>query len=172
MGQLFGGSDEEVQAAIDREFVMLEAGQEPPDEILEFGEAEITEEDAEEALDQEMRNAPLFTHVDLLPQDSDALRLKIHLMLTEFMAWERKALTLSDLVMATVATGDGDKVIKEILSQAKVRSENNQRLRAACLMDFRLMLLTSPEMEGESLQHWLPEYEGRWEKLERLAEAE
>lgn len=115
----------------------------------------------EEELEREMAALTLQTEIDLLPQDSNALRMKIHEMLQAFLAWERKATLLSDLVMAAVGTGDGDRVIQEIMRQSPIRAENNRKLRAACTMDFRLLLLTSPDLELKSLLHWYPEYEGR-----------
>jgi len=121
----------------------------------------IVHQETEEEIEELMNSLTLQTEVDLLPEDSNALRMKIHQMLSAFLAWERKALLLSDLVMAAVGTGDGDRVIKEIMAQSPIRAENNRKLREACVMDFRLLLLTSPDLELQNLLHWYPEYEGR-----------
>jgi hypothetical protein len=124
--------------------------------------------ETEERLEEEMKNAPLTTHVDLLPKDADALRMKVHQMLTAFMAWERKSLLLSDLVMRAVASGDKDRVIEEILAQSPIRVANNRTLWEAVVTDFRLALLTSPDMKGKDLEYWLPEYKGRWKALDNV----
>jgi hypothetical protein len=115
--------------------------------------------------DLEMAVEPITTDVDLTPEDARALRQKINQMLFAFITWERKATILSDLVMIEVGKGNGDRVIQEILRQSPIRAENNRALREAATMDFRLMLLTSPGMAGKDLEHWLPEYAGRWREV-------
>jgi hypothetical protein len=115
--------------------------------------------------DLEMASEPINVDVDLLPDDARALRQKVHQMLFAFITWERKAEILSDLVMVELATGDGDRVMKELVRQGPIRAKNNRALREAATMDFRLMLLTSPGMAGAALEHWLPEYKGRWREV-------
>lgn len=119
----------------------------------------------EQGLDEEILNSPFVIDINLLPQDMLSLRRLVHKMMSVFTIWEQKQQILSDLMLAKVNTGDGNAVIEELLRQSPIRAKNNASLREVATVDFREALLTVPDVTGENLEYWLPEYRERWKEV-------
>jgi hypothetical protein len=78
------------------------------------------------------------------------------------LLWQDESTRLSNLMMAVVCSKPPADVVKEIIRQGPERARNANAMIASFVQDFRLMLLCSPDQDGEVLEMYFPEYKRRW----------
>jgi hypothetical protein len=118
---------------------------------------------------EELRDMPLHIEIDLLPQDANALRMKLHQLTMQGIIWQDESTRLSNLMMAVVCSKPPADVVKEIIRQGPERARNANAMISSFVQDFRLALLCSPDQDGDALEHYFPEYKGRWRYVEPTA---
>lgn len=111
---------------------------------------------------EELRDMPLHIEIDLLPQDANALRIKIHQLTMQSLLWQDESTRLSNLMMAMVCSKPPADVVREIIRQGPERARNANAMIASFVQDFRLAMLCSPDQDGDALEMYFPEYKGRW----------
>jgi hypothetical protein len=112
---------------------------------------------------EEMKRAERIK-IDLLPEDSQAIRLYAGRLFLSVLSFHEEVVRYTQALSAAVATGNPKLVLFLLLNQQEGRQENMDRLMASVAIDWRVAMLTSGELSGEHLEMWFPEYIGRWEE--------
>jgi len=111
--------------------------------------------------------APMNLAIDLLPQDALALRQYAGDFIHAIMVWEDAIVQFSAEIKNVLATNNGETLMQRIIEISPRRTEAYRALIEATVVDWRLALLTAPDLSIANLLHWRPEYAGRVTEIKR-----
>lgn len=129
--------------------------------IIEASMRAVPTEISAEAFVLDSETAEMKYAIDLLPHDALALRQYAGNFILAIMKWEQKIVQFSHIIAEALETGNGDNVIAVLKSVSPKRTEAYRALIDAALVDWRIALLTSADIQIDHFLYWLPEYAGR-----------
>lgn len=103
-------------------------------------------------------NGKLRTIVQLNIADSTALRQYTSDLIHAVMLWQERSVRYSQQVERVLKSGDGAKLIKFLTDMGPVRGQQQRELIDTLVMDWRIALLTSTDLELTNLVYWLQDY--------------